>query len=263
MNASFTPLTASLALMGQAPLSTPWQALRDLPLVIVVGVTGVGKSTTLAGLETAGVRLSLLPDRRFITDKVMIEPLGGSLVTDREQRFALTAHYRAQHPGGMAHALTTMAVHRDVLRHQLVFDGLRGIEEVEYAAENLPLARFLLLDAPDIVRVQRLLGRGDGFDLVSMDLSPGAELLSRLRSIGGINSVFSSIDLRLLAVLETGDVPADDIVAKTKIVVSERRNYDPRAAYEFLANLPSSRALLVDTVSKNTQQIVTIIKDWL
>jgi len=48
------------ALPGHPPL-------RDLPLTVLVGVTGVGKSTALAALGDVRV----LPDRREVTDAVM------------------------------------------------------------------------------------------------------------------------------------------------------------------------------------------------
>ena len=48
-----------------------------------------------------------------------------------------------------------------------IFDGLRGADEVAFALKALPLARFAVLNAPDVVRVERLLQRQDAFDQVS------------------------------------------------------------------------------------------------
>ncbi|MCD0177696.1 ATPase, partial [Deinococcus sp. 14RED07] len=86
-----------------APLAPPERRLSDLPLTVLVGVTGVGKSTALAALTGADPAMRVLPDRREVTDAVMILPAtGGAPVRDREERFRLTARYRQQHPGGMA-----------------------------------------------------------------------------------------------------------------------------------------------------------------
>ncbi|MEZ4622200.1 MAG: hypothetical protein R2867_42765 [Caldilineaceae bacterium] len=53
-----------------------------------------------------------------------------------------------------------------------IFDGLRGANEVAAAATALPKAHFVVLDAPDLIRVQRLLGRSDAFDRIAIQNSP-------------------------------------------------------------------------------------------
>jgi hypothetical protein len=128
-------------------------SITDIPVLILVGVTGVGKSTTLAALDAAGFDYMLLPDRRQLTDDLIIARLQAEdgetirLVTDRAERFDYTRRYRERYGGGMAHALTSLRVDSDSARQTLLFDGLRGVDEVRYAADHLPLARFLVLDA--------------------------------------------------------------------------------------------------------------------
>ena len=68
----------------------------------------------------------------------MIEPLAGHAVTDREQRFRLTAQYRTTYPGGMAQALGELLADTAVWGRTPVFDGLRGLEEVSFAARHYP-----------------------------------------------------------------------------------------------------------------------------
>jgi hypothetical protein len=258
-----TLLSPAVQLVAGATTVSPWRRLAALPLVILVGVTGVGKSTTLAALKSADVPFDLLPDRRFITDKVMIEPLVGQSVSDRAERFALTARYRELHPGGMAHALGMIAVDRTAMPNHLFFDGLRGLEEVHHAALHFPNARFLLLDAPDSVRVQRLIGRGDAFDRVNLETTPEPDLLRRLNKIIGVQEVFSENEIKLLALLEGAETPASEIISKVKIVMSERNNYDPVAARGFLAQLPKQRALIVDTVAHDSNSTVRLVQQWL
>jgi energy-coupling factor transporter ATP-binding protein EcfA2 len=244
---------------GINPALHPWYPLSSLDFIVLVGVTGVGKTTTLEALRGAGFQYSLLPDRRLVTDVVMISAIAGQAVTDREERFALTAKYRELHPGGMAQAIGSLSINLEMLPAPLVFDGLRGLEEVSYAAEHYQKARFIVLDAPDAVRVQRLLGRSDAFDRVQTGHSSGSAM-TQLEAINGVQDVFSTAQLEQLAALQ---LDANQIVAKTKIVVTERQNYDPVAARDFLARLPGQRVLYVDTTASSPQDIAGKIRAWL
>ena len=93
-----------------SPLPDSWRPLAACPLMILVGVTGVGKSTVLAHLAEFGLDYALLPDRRVLTDRLIISAMqaqeGGPIqpVTDRGLRFDYTRRYREQYRGGMAHA---------------------------------------------------------------------------------------------------------------------------------------------------------------
>lgn len=239
--------------------------LADLPLTVLVGVTGVGKSTALAALtgeKTTSLRV--LPDRREVTEAVMIAPLAGRAITDREERFRLTAEYRQTHPGGMAQALGSLLTDTTYWGEQLLFDGLRGLDEVQYAAGHFPGWRFVALGAPDLVRVRRLLGRADQFDQIQMDgaTDEAGDLRAALDGLKGIEEVFSPAERdELAALVRQGHAPAD-ILAKTKIVVSERRNYDPAAAEAFLRTLPPARALVLDTVQLNPEQVAQAVQEW-
>jgi dephospho-CoA kinase len=217
--------------------------LSHLPFFILVGVTGVGKTTTLEALRQVGVQFSSLPDRREITDAAIF---GGEVVRDREQRFAKTAAYRQAHPGGMAEALEQVFVQLDA---PILFDGLRGLNEVEYAAQAFGLARFIALDAPDLVRVERLLGRGDTFDAVSH---------TALRQIAGLEQIFSPQEIAHLEAIQH-----PELEEKVKIVVTERQNYDPKAANSFLQGLSGNRVLYVDTTLEPPTVIARRIKDWM
>ncbi|UQN05745.1 AAA family ATPase [Deinococcus sp. QL22] len=240
-----------------APHESP---LSSLPLTVLVGVTGVGKSTALAALQSANAAMRVLPDRREITDAVMIWPRAGGPVTDREERFRHTAEYRAGHSGGMAYALSTLLADTRHWGRQPVFDGLRGLEEVEYAATHFPAWRFVALGAPDEVRVRRLLGRADAFDQVSE--GTGEDLRQALAELKGVQNVFPPAELDALASLTARGFTATEILAKVRIVVSERRNYDPQAAESFLRTLPPARALVLDTVELNPAGVAARVSAW-
>ncbi|WP_424951904.1 ATPase [Deinococcus sp.] len=257
-------------LPGLSAVPAPgWLPLSGKSLLVLVGVTGVGKSTALAALPG----LTLLPDRRELTDTVMILPLSGGPVLGREERFALTARYRQAHPGGMAEALGMLHADPALWSGGLVFDGLRGRDEVAYAAQHFPAWRFVSLHAPDHLRVRRLLGRADHFDTVSrFDTVSGVvghgagqdpPLSRALEELAGAAQVFTPAELDGLAALQAAGFSAAEILAKTRIVLSERRHYDPQAARAVLGTLPAARHLELDTARLSPQEVAERIRAWL
>lgn len=261
--------------LGQ-PVPAGWQQMDQVPLVIVVGVTGVGKSTTLAGLEAAKLSYVSLPNRRELTDRLLIPAMQVAAgvpvepVTDRATRFAYTRRYREQHPGGMSHALAQLWVEPLPAGRFWLFDGLRGVDEVSHAAELLPQANFIVLHAPDGIRVQRLLGRADSFDQVAVAAPAlGQQALTDLTELGirDEQGIFTPAEAeQLLRLVQTGEVSAADLRAKIEIVLTERQNYDPYAASAWLTQHAAERSFVVDTTQHWPAQVVDLIKaqlrDW-
>ncbi|HEY0832691.1 MAG TPA: AAA family ATPase, partial [Azospirillum sp.] len=169
-NAPFTAIAPGIGF--GAPLPAGWASLADAELLVLVGVTGAGKSTALAALDERRVAYSLLPDRRVVTDRVIIPLYDAGAVLDRVRRFEITQRFTRDCPGGMAAVLAGMAADAQRRALPLVFDGLRGEVEVTHAAASLPNARFLVLTAPDAVRLNRLLRRGDAFDRATASGAP-------------------------------------------------------------------------------------------
>ncbi|WP_018465433.1 AAA family ATPase [Calidithermus timidus] len=215
--------------------------LPELPLLVLVGLTGVGKSSLLEALA-----YPTLPDRREVVDRYVLPLFGVEGKTlDRAERFALTRRFRQTHPGGVAEALSQA---RTLPTWPLLFDGLRGEAEVAYALEHLPLAHFVVLEARDLTRLSRLLGRGDHFDRVKLDSADEGELRATAQG------VFSAEELE--QALGWG-FPAQELLTKLKIVVEERKNYDPEGPRRLLEGHP--RALFLDTealsVAEEARQI--------
>ncbi len=208
-----------------------WRPLAERPLLVLVGLTGVGKSTVLRLLCAQAAERSappaLLPDRRTLTDRLLIaavqaaEGLPVEPVHDRALRFEYTRRFRQRFAGGMAHALALLCTHPAQTPGLLLFDGLRGENEVTHAASALPLARFALLDAPDAVRVARLLGRSDPFDRIG--------------------------------------AATDAEQAALRIVDEERQNYDPAATRRALQEHAPGRTLLLDTTQHAPAALATQI----
>jgi hypothetical protein len=200
---------------------------REAPLLILVGLTGVGKSTLVEALG-----LPRLPDRRELVDLYVLPRYGAKPPIPREERFRLTRRFREEFPGGVAEVLARGYVPPAPL---LLFDGLRGEEEVAYALKHLPKALFVVLHAREITRLKRLLARQDAFDRVA--LSPlEAEKLQELAQ-----GVLAPEELEEALAL----APAEEVLAKLKIVAEEKRNYDPEGPLRLLRDHP--RALVLDT----------------
>ncbi|PZA06234.1 MULTISPECIES: hypothetical protein [unclassified Meiothermus] len=217
--------------------------LRDLPLLVLVGLTGVGKSSVLRALE-----YPTLPDRREVVDRYVLPLFGAKPPLDRAARFALTRRFREEHPGGVAEALANAHARPT---WPLLFDGLRGRAEVGYALEHLPKSYFIVLEAKDLTRLSRLLHRRDSFDQMqvgSADLKAIHELAQGVLSQDELEQALS------------WGIPPEDLIAKLKIVAEERKNYDPEGARQVLQNSP--RALFLDTEALTIEEEVEAIRSF-
>ncbi|WP_448567409.1 hypothetical protein [Thermus sp.] len=218
-------------------------SLREQPLLILVGLTGVGKSTLVEALG-----LPRLPDRRELVDLYVLPRYGARPPIPREERFRLTRRFREEFPGGVAEVLARGYVPPAPL---LLFDGLRGEEEVAYALEHLPKALFVVLHAREITRLKRLLARQDAFDRVA--LSP--EEAEKLRELA--QGVLSPEELEGALAL----APAEEVLAKLKIVVEEKKNYDPQGPLRLLKDHP--RALVLDTEALDPEEEARAVRAFL
>lgn len=218
--------------------------LPELPLLVLVGLTGVGKSSLLEALA-----YPTLPDRREVVDRYVLPLFGAEgKALDRAERFALTRRFRETHPGGVAQALSQA---RTLPAWPLLFDGLRGEAEVAYALGHLPLARFVVLEARDLTRLARLLGRGDRFDRVRLDSTDEEAIRS------AAEGVLSPEELE--QALSWG-FEARELLAKLKIVAEERKNYSPEGPRRLLAGHP--RALFLDTEALSVAEEARQIREF-
>ena len=277
MDTEFELLADGLG-VGRAPAG--WVAIDDLPLLILVGVTGVGKSTTVETLRQRWGRISLLPNRRKVADLLVIPTVQGwdgdppTAVTDRRRRFVYTGRYRQRHSGGLAHALSRLVLQQQppAWPGRLLFDGLRGADEIAFAAQSLPLARFAVLHAPDAVRVERLLQRRDAFDQVThlpaakaqnpepAAGEPASDRGFRWEEAAEGRDLFTQEEqARLAALVSRGEVDGAELAAKIAIVVAERRNYDPNAAAEILQRQAPDRAVVIDTTAHSPAEVAALI----
>jgi hypothetical protein len=218
-----------------------WKAVADTRLLVLIGLTGTGKSTAMTALHATGEPFSLLPNRREVTDRAIIPLYGEGPVNDRVRRFELTRRFAKANPGGMAHILERLSVDPSELPHPLVFDGLRGADEAAHAAAALPGARFLILTAPDFVRLTRLVLRTDAFDQTSAMTAAAGAVLSDAALLTPVER------FQLEGWMRLGALDPVDVRAKLDIVTAERRNYDADHAIEVMMAVAPERTFVVDT----------------
>ncbi len=254
------------------PVPDGWQSVTDLPMLILVGLTSVGKSATLEALSAAGVSFDLLPDRRIITDHLVIEPLlveQGRVAAKltRLERYPYMLAYRERFPGGMGYAVTQLLVAPDFGK-LLVFNGLRGENEVRYALEALPKANFVVLEAPDVVRVARQLQRNDPHDRNQSGGNGEQNLVGQPQTIADFaglgvaearNYLTFQEEQTLLELVRGGEVTAADLRDKLQILVNDHHSYNSQATKDALLALAPQRTLVVDTSLQSPERVAQAI----
>jgi hypothetical protein len=216
---------------------------------ILVGVTGAGK-TTLKSRLLERYKFYNLPDRRILTDKVILPMMqvDHGVPVDRNQRFTHTKAFREKYPGGMGYLLSKTRIKDIDPLTPVLFDGLRGVNEVAYAAKSIPSSFFIVLSAPEHIRIKRLLARGDSFDRIKGRITP--------RDVAGFKTICSPSQRKeLFEYVEQKKIPENQLYEKVKIVLKERENYDQGAASSFIKKNLSDRAILIDSSKQSPGQI--------
>jgi hypothetical protein len=245
-----------------------WRPLAAGPLVVLVGVTGTGKSTLLSRLTSAGLPLCALPDRRVLTDRCIIAPLqqadGETPHTLRRMdRYPYVERFQAAHPGGLAVVLASLQVDPAYGPAGWIFDGLRGVAEITHAVATLPHARFLACTAPDPLRIRRIAGRNDPHD-ISAARADTAEVWQELLALPGVDAVLSLDDRAALrAWAGRAGVPPAVLYEATRIVVRERRVFNPNKTVVALRALAPERALVLDTALLSAEHCARVALTWL
>ncbi|MEB3277819.1 MAG: AAA family ATPase [Lyngbya sp.] len=273
-HSAFQPLSLGVGFGSSVPKG--WVSLAKQPLLIIVGLTGVGKSTVISNLTEESLDFTLLPNRRTLTDEIIIPEMAEDernlSYFCRVQRFNYTRLYRQKFPGGMAHVLSQLWINPQQVKTQLIFDGLRGKDEVNYAVKAFCDAKFIVLDAPNKVRLQRILKRNDAFDSVNVvgDKTQNKAVdINKLSSFAALgmseaSSVFNSTEEQeILGWVREGSVTLKELQQKLKIVVEEQQNYDAVSTRLTLEKMVPERTLVIDTTVYNPQQAASQILSYL
>ena len=265
------------------PAPAGWRRLAELPLLVLVGGMGAGKSTTLRVLAGAGYGFRLLPNRRVLTDLLIVAPqqrAQGVPVQSlsREGRLPYIRHYQERFPAGMAQAAAQLWLEPGFAASTatgqpvgLVLDGLRGEQEVRYALEEMPQARFLCLSCPERVRLERLLERRDPYDRFGVDYEDMEEIPVSFSQLG-LNEqqqrraaqVFSAADEKTVFELaRSGQVSLLELRQKLGLLLEELSLYDVAAAIRYLQQAAGRRALVVQTDLHLPPQVAAQTLNWL
>lgn len=150
------------------------QPLSRMPVLMLVALTGTGKTTTLNALSDIAENnieqgMSVIPSRREIADWIAIptaqvildEPI--QPVTDRVQRFHYTRTFADHVNGGMATAFSWVHVSR-AYNGLIISEGIRGANEISHALTNFPNWHIIELALHPLTRLQRLSDRSSAFD---------------------------------------------------------------------------------------------------
>ena len=188
--------------------------LGDCALLMLVALTGTGKSTALDRLRArlGGTGMDVIPTRRELADWIAIpmaqaladEPL--EMVRDRALRFACTRRFAEQVPGGLAAAFSWLRV-ADSCDGLLFSEGIRGRDEIRYALDRFPRWQIVELTLPPLTRLRRLSGRHDDFD--------------RARGSADVSFLPRRLQGEARALVNAGEVAA----AALAIVRAEAANY--------------------------------------
>jgi GTPase SAR1 family protein len=236
-------------------------------LLFIVGLTGVGKSTTLKALKSSALQFELLPNRRELADTIIIPEMQRAegkkqrVERDRLERFRLTAQYRERYPAGMVHALQQYLSKHKTTGQNLMFDNIRGLGECRAALETFSDSRFIFLDAPPMVRLKRLIGRSDSFDQVAATRLENDSFIEKLLALNGAEKLF---DVYEVAKLDTSGIEESKLIDAVQIMLTEHQHYNSSEAASFLkSQLDNIQLLYLDTSQLSIEDVTKKIQEWL
>ena len=250
-----------------------WQSIINFPLLIFVGGMGAGKSTTLdlllegEYLEGLGFRPFRLPDRRELTERLIIADMQREMgepirKLKRLERVSYIIRYKKEQPAGVAFSISRLALNVQEMQNPgtlfVVFDGLRGEDEVKFTLSKLPMARLVMFHTPDIVRLERLIERNDAYDKVDGDvISDKQSLVKELKQFEFLT--FDEINY-LLEIVKSGKIIVEELFRKLKLLEVEYSMYDVHNTRQILQDLGGERVLEVDTTMEKPDQIARKIQ---
>ena len=222
---------------------------------------GTGKTTALKEMKKYGSAFQVLPDRRWLTEQLIVAPLqreGGQEVQplSRTQRVPYIRRYKERFPAGMAYAIAQLHLAPAKCGDFILFDGLRGKREIEYAVEAFPKAQFILFEVRELLRVQRLLNRADPYDQLNKENCPARLGDLSKTDIPEITEIFSLEDAQNLFNFVSGEkINLDELRNILNLVLLERSLYDKEATKSALLSLAPDRTLVIDTGNHNPEEV--------
>jgi energy-coupling factor transporter ATP-binding protein EcfA2 len=222
--------------------------LADCNIVMLIGLTGTGKSTALRALRQVGTLAyrTDIPTRRQLADLVLIpyaQHYAGEAIApvkDRTQRFAYTRAFREHAAdGGTAAAFTWL--HFADATGRVLSEGVRGPNEIAYALANTRW-RLVELWVDPVTRLRRLSHRADAFDAITAATTADLSFLpdSRVEEVR--------------AALAAGDITPEAVTT----VRAESHNYGAQP-YDPANTTPRYCCIRIDTLTP--AQVATAVVD--
>ncbi|NER37382.1 MAG: hypothetical protein F6J93_26020 [Oscillatoria sp. SIO1A7] len=137
------------------------------------------------------------------------------------------------------------------------------------ATQMLPKAQFVVLEAPNRVRLERFLIRNDSFDRIGQSSSADNKNENKISSFAQLGvpeavNLFSPEErTEILTQLNQGHYSLSDFRDRLKIILEEQKNYDPLAARSVLEALPSTKTLFIDTTLDTPESISQKVMSFL
>ncbi|GAB5490680.1 MAG: hypothetical protein Phog2KO_08950 [Phototrophicaceae bacterium] len=152
------------------------KSVSTLAVLMLVALTGTGKSTTLEALKLTGLHCTdCLPSRRDIADFIvipMMQHLRGEPfkhIQDRAKRFAYTRAFANQVEGGLGAVFSWLYLQTD--KQLIISEGIRGTNEIQFAINHCPKWLIVELMLDPLTRLERLSTRNDSFDTINHDVA--------------------------------------------------------------------------------------------
>ena len=151
--------------------ATGYHPLGEHALLMLVALTGTGKTTTLTALQElmGSGGMNVIPSRRQVADWIAIPMMqfvaGEALapVANRVERFRYTKLFSEKVPGGMAAAFSWLRV-ADTYKGLVISEGIRGAVEIRHALRSFPGWEIVELSLDPLTRLRRLSERRQAFD---------------------------------------------------------------------------------------------------
>ncbi|MCG8569920.1 MAG: AAA family ATPase [Spirochaetes bacterium] len=248
---NFIKINSHLIYNKKATFSENYVSLHQSKLIILSGLTGVGKTTLIDHILSLSDQFHLLPNRRDLTDQIIIPIVSGNqTISDRKKRFEITRQFREAHPGGMGEILNQLQVDKQLDNKIFIFDNLRGINEIEYCHQHFPNSYYIFLNATNETRLSRLLFRQDQFDHIqtsSVELLP--EYFQKYFSLDFLSNLIASQEYDLT-----------EIIKKGEIIISEEKNYQVQPVMDYIAK-NQINSLTIETDHLTLEEKGQIIED--
>ena len=194
------------------------QNLKNKNIIILAGFSGSGKSTLIKRLSENFENYLLIPERRIITGKCIIEPMVSLLklkgdFNSRDKRIEIVNQYKKIIPEGIVFVLKHINFTGTAIPEGFLFDGIRGDSEIKSVLKEFKNAKIILLETSENIRKERLEKRKDSHDFVKeKTIMDAAKIITDDTKLHGENKVYKN---KRILTINTDLLSTDDVYNKS------------------------------------------------